>query len=438
MSSAAPSYRPHPISGFPEWLPQQRIVEQRLMDEIRATFERYGYVSLATPAVEELDVLLAKGETDKEIYTIQRLHGDSQGEARLGLRYDLTVPFARYVALHQNALVFPFKRYQIQPVWRGERPQEGRFREFYQCDIDVVDQNEVSLYLDAELLGIVHAVLDRMPLGGFRLRINNRKILHGFLAGLGLAATADAIRVLDKLDKIGPEKVAASLTGELGLSADAAGQCLRLVRIATPGDAFAEQVAALGVSHPVLDEGVAELRFVMNALRAYPHRSAVADLSIARGFDYYTGTIFEGVLTAYPAFGSICAGGRYENLVGTFSNKRLPGVGASIGLTRILSKLFQEGLVPLDTASLTDMLVVFPSEAMFETAVATAERLRLRGFNAELYPHPAKLGTQLKYANRKQVPFVWFPPFEPGGPHEVKDMKAGIQQAADPETWTRP
>ncbi len=433
-------YKPRPISGFPEWSPEVRRTEQRWIDTIRRVFESYGYGNLETPSVEELDVLLAKGETDKEIYTLQRLHegdGDEGGEARLGLHYDLTVPFARYAAQHFGELVFPFKRYQIQRVWRGERPQEGRFREFYQCDVDVIDLNGVSLTFDAEMAEVAHAVLSTLGIGPFRLRLSNRKILQGYLAGLGVADVIPAIRLLDKLDKIGAEGVVEALQVQLGLAAETAQRCVALAEISSSDASFVEAVRVLGVENELIDEGLEELVFVIEALGHLPEGRVVADLSLARGFDYYTGTVYEGAFLDYSDFGSICSGGRYDDLAGSFINQHLPGVGISIGLTRIFSKLVAEERLDLSRFSPTDVLVVLPGEEVRAVAAGVAQTLRGRGFNVELYHEPTKIGKQLRYAARKEIPFVWFPPFKPGETvHEVKDMAAGVQAEADAETWT--
>lgn len=430
-------YRPRSISGFPEWLPEQRLVEQHWMDIIRRCFESYGFCSIETPSVEELDVLCAKGEIDKEIYVIQRLHqeeGDSS-ESRLGLHFDVTVPFARYAAQHFNDLVFPFKRYQMQRVWRGERPQEGRFREFYQCDIDVINVDSLPLHFDAELPAVVHDILGRIGVGPVAVHISNRKILEGYLRGLGFDDPVPVIRILDRLDKIGPDGVVRMLVDTLGMAASLADQCLALACICTPDAGFAEQVRALNVRNEILDQGLDELTFVMNTLAHLPSGSMLADLSIARGFDYYTGTVYEGRLVDYPGFGSVVAGGRYENLAGRFINKKLPGVGISIGLTRLFSKWLAEGKLDTTVKSPTQILVIFPTEERRAQASETARILRGRGFNVEMYHSPTKISRQMAYADKKAIPFVWFPPFEDGQDHEVKDMRQQRQYHADPVLW---
>jgi histidyl-tRNA synthetase len=425
---------PQPIGGFPEWLPAVRREELRWLDAIRAAFERYGYASIETPAVEELDTLLAKGETDKEIYAVSRLHGDDDSGARLGLHYDLTVPFARYVAQHYNELEFPFKRHQVQKAWRGERPQEGRFREFLQCDIDVIDRDELPLDYDVEMPVVLHEVLTELGVPPFRVRLSNRKLLLGFLQGLVRVNPVVVARVMDKIDKVGPDGVRQMLLQE-GMSEADANRCLKFASIRSPDEGFADAVRALDVTSPLLEEGIEELRFVLTGLNDARPNSGFADLSIARGFDYYTGAVYEMRLDDFPELGSICSGGRYDDLAGSFINRRLPGTGISLGLTRLFAKLVAEGLVETGASSPAQVLVVLPSEERRAGALAAAAALRERGLAVDSYLKPAKLGKQLQYASRLGIPHVWFPPFEDGGPHEVKDMASGDPAEADPATW---
>ncbi|GCE21564.1 histidine--tRNA ligase [Dictyobacter kobayashii] len=423
------------VSGFVEWLPEQRIVELQWLDEIRRTFESYGFCSIETPAVEEIEVLLAKGETDKEIYIIKRLQGEGdKSDARLGLHYDLTVPLARYVAEHYNDLVFPFKRYQIQRVWRGERPQEGRYREFYQCDIDVINNNTIPLHFDAEMPAIVYEIFKRLGIESFQMHINNRKVLEGYFKGLGIEDTIPVIRIVDKLDKIGHGGVLTQLQEQVGMESELAERCLAIGSICTPDLSFVERVRALGVQSELLEQGLDELQFVMNELRNLPSGVILADLAIARGFDYYTGTVYEGKLAEFPALGTICSGGRYEDLTGSFISRKLPGVGISIGLTRLFAKLVAEKKIQPGPKSPTQVLVIFPDDERRAEAVQTASILRERGLNVELYPTPIKQAQQLRYASRKGIPYAWFLPYAEKG-HEVKNLLSGEQQAADPTTW---
>ncbi len=432
--------RPRPISGFPEWLPEIRMIEQQWLESLRATFESWGFAPIETPAVETLDTLLAKGETDKEIYALRRLQADAEdaSDAKLALHYDLTVPLARYVAQHFNDLVFPFKRYQMQKVWRGERPQEGRFREFLQCDIDVIGVDSLPIAFDAELPLIVAEGLARLGVTDLRLHVSNRKILSGFACGLGVADPIPAIRILDKLDKIGAEGVRAALTGALGVAADQAERLLALGTISSADTGFVAQVEALGVRDDALSQGLEELATVMQRLTALPHGQALADLSIARGFDYYTGTVYEARLPAYPGFGSVVSGGRYDDLASGYINKSLPGVGISIGLSRLFAKLVAEGRITAGPKCPTQVLVVVPNDDRVAVARETADGLRRRGLAVELFHAASKLKRQLAYAERKGIPYVWFPPFEDGADHEVKDMTSGAQGPADPATWQPP
>jgi histidyl-tRNA synthetase len=433
--SEAHIVKPAPISGFPEWLPEVRRVEQQWLDRIRAAYERYGFCSVETPSVEALEVLTAKGETSQEVYTLSRLQGGSDNEARLGLHFDLTVPLARYVAQQFNDLVFPFKRYAIGRVWRGERPQEGRFREFTQCDIDVINVDHVPLHFDAELPRIVHEVLTDLDVGAFRIGINNRKVLQGFYAGLGIGDPLGVIRIADKLDKIGADAVAKLLETELDLTPSQVTACLDLAQVRGADGSVVDVVAGLGSSGPLLDEGLAELAYVLGELADLPAGSVVADLSIARGLDYYTGTVYEGSLIDVPGFGSICSGGRYDNLAGEFIRRDLPGVGMSIGLSRLFAKFVADGRFADGPKGPAEVLVVIPSEERRREALATAAAMRARGLNVETYHEADKLGKQIRYASRKLIPYVWFPPFEDGKPHEVKDMTSGDQAVADPQTW---
>lgn len=434
--------RPAPVSGFPEWLPEVRRLELQWLDRIRQTFERYGFCSIETPSVEALDVLVAKGETSQEVYTLRRLQSeaddDDGSDARLGLHFDLTVPFARYVAQRFNDLIFPFKRYQIQRVWRGERPQEGRYREFTQCDIDVINVDQVPLHFDAELPRIIHEILTGLRLPTWSLNINNRKVLQGFYQGLGIGDPLGVIRIADKIDKIGTGGVGALLASELRLQPEQVTACLDLAQIRGTDTSVIDNITRLGSKSDLLAEGLDELAFVLDSLSDLTSGRVVADLSIARGLDYYTGTVYEGKFVDWPTYGSICSGGRYENLAGSFIRRNLPGVGLSIGLTRIFAKLVAEGLLQTGPSCPSDVLVVVPNDQRRPHAVATAAALRARGLNTELYHQPDKLAKQIRYASRKGIPFVWFPPFEDGKPHEVKDMASGDQREADPGCWQRP
>lgn len=429
-------YKPKPISGFPEWLPEHRAVELEWLDKIRTVFESYGFCNIETPAVEEIDALTAKGgETEKEIYTLTRLHAEEgDKDARLALHFDLTVPMARYVAQHFGALSFPFKRYQMQKSWRGERPQKGRYREFYQCDIDVVNIDDLPLHFDAELPAVLFEAYQKLGIPPVELRISNRKIIMGYLAGLGINDPGVVTRTLDKLDKVGPEGVLKMLAAA-GVPDATAQKALAFVNIKTTDSSFAEQVQALGVTSALLTQGINELKFVTDNLSHLPKGSIVADLGIIRGLDYYTGTVLEARFRDGEPM-SIGGDGRYDDLAGSFIHQKLPGIGVSIGLTRLFGLLMDKGIIQAGAKSPTHVLVVLPEEARRAEASATAQKLRARGYNVELYHSDTKIKKQLAYAEKKGIPYVWFPPFKDGQPHEVKNMTSGEQSQADAALWT--
>ncbi|GAA1592168.1 histidine--tRNA ligase [Actinoplanes couchii] len=424
-----------PISGFPEWLPPQRIIEQQVLDRIRSTFELYGYASLETRAVEPLDTLLSKGETSKEVYLLHRLQedDDSKRDDQLGLHFDLTVPFARFVTENHGKLQFPFKRYQIQKVWRGERPQEGRYREFLQADIDVVSRDTLPFHFDAEMPLVIGDILRSLPIPEATILVNNRKVCEGFYRGLGLADTAQVLRTVDKLDKIGPEKVAALLVETAGATDAQAAACLALAEISATDGSFADRVRALGVTDPLLDEGLDELVRVVDAANAHAPGLVRAELKIARGLDYYTGTVYETQLKGYEQYGSITSGGRYDTLA-SVGNTRFPGVGISIGVSRLLGLLFGKGALAVSRSVPTCVVVALPSEDQRPACDRIAGKLRARGIPTEVAPSAAKFGKQIQFADRRGIPFVWFP----GETGTVKDIRSGEQVEADPETWQPP
>ncbi len=439
MSKDKKIYKPGPIRGFPEWLPEERLIEQRWFDNIRRVFESYGFCNIETPSVEELDVLAAKGEVDKEIYVIERLHKDEndKSEARLALHFDQTVPMARYVAMNFNSLVFPFKRYQIQRVWRGERPQMGRMREFYQCDIDVINVDSLPLSFDSEVASMMYEVLESLNIGRVQMRINNRKILMGLLAHFNITDTIPVTRAIDKLEKIGEDKVAA-LLAEAGLTGDQVEKVLQISK--TKGDSSAIRTLAIG--NDAMQQGVDELCTVLDSLKHLPAGAVVGDLSIVRGLDYYTGTVYETQLLDVPEFtGSVCSGGRYDDLAGSYINKHLPGVGISLGFSRLFDVIKQKrpDLLGLSESSPKGpahvMMMVPENEADRPHAYEAARTLRKRGINIEMYHAPKKFGDQLKYASKKNIPFVWV---IREGAHEVKDMIAQTQEQADPQSWLPP
>jgi histidyl-tRNA synthetase len=430
--------KPTPISGFPEWLPPQRMIEQHVVDHIRDTFERHGFAPIETRAVEPLDQLLRKGETSKEVYVLRRLQADAHdtSDESLGLHFDLTVPFARYTLENAGKLTFPFRRYQIQKVWRGERPQEGRYREFRQADIDIVDRDVLPSHYEAEVPLVIADALRGLPVPPIRIQVNNRKVCEGFYRGIGIADPAAALRAVDKFDKIGPVRVSALLAETAGATEAQAKACLALAEISAEDASFADAVVALGVRDPLLDEGLAELVGVMDAASAHAPGLLVADLKVARGLDYYTGTVYEVELRGYERFGKVAAGGRYDNLAST-GTERYPGVGISLGITRMLGLLFNAGALSVSRPVPTCVVVAVPGEEQRAGCDRIAAALRSRGISTEVSPSAAKYGKQIRYAERRGIPYVWFPGAD-GAADEVKDIRSGEQAAADAATWNPP
>ncbi|GAA2402160.1 histidine--tRNA ligase [Catellatospora methionotrophica] len=429
--------KPTPLSGFPEWLPAQRIIEQRFLDHIRRTFELYGFASLETRAVEPLDQLLRKGETSKEVYVLRRLQADStdSSDASLGLHFDLTVPFARFVLENAGKLHFPFRRYQIQKAWRGERPQVGRYREFTQADIDIVDRDTLPAHYEAELPLVIGDALAGLPIPKPTVLVNNRKVLQGFYQGLDLVDPEAVMRVVDKLDKIGPAGVTAELS-PLGVTDSQARLVLGLAEISADDGSFVDDVRKLGVSDPLLDEGLAELAAVVEAAGAHSPGLCRAELKIARGLDYYTGTVYETQLAGLERYGSVCSGGRYDNLASS-GNDRFPGVGLSIGVSRLLGVLFGENALSASRSVPTAVLVAVSAEEDRRSCDRIAAQLRARGIATEVSPSAAKFGKQIKFADRRGIPYVWFPGAE-GAADTVKDIRSGEQVEASAGNWTPP
>jgi histidyl-tRNA synthetase len=427
-----------PISGFPEWLPSERIVEQHFVDVIRETFELHGFASIQTRAVEPIERLSSQGEdTDKEIYAISRLAAGAEPTSRdskLGLHFDLTVPFARYVLENAGKLTFPFRRYQIQPVWRGERPQEGRYREFTQCDIDIVDVGELAPHYEAELPLVIADAFSKLPIGPFRIQVNNRKIPQGFYLGIGITDVQTMLRIVDKLDKIGPDAVL-NLMVAAGATADQASAALALAQINAPDESFVEQVHALGVQHETLTQGLDELAAVMRVGAEHATGLMVADLRVARGLDYYTGTVYETQLIGSESYGSICSGGRYDALASD-GRTTYPGVGISIGLSRLLGKIMPT--LSATRSSPSCVLVALADESSRAAGMGVAVALRQRGIACEVAPVATKFGKQIMFAQRRGIPYVWFPASAEQGADSVKDIRSGAQAEANPSSWMPP
>ena len=406
-----------------ELLPRDQIAFQRMLDTIRRNYERFGFLPVETPVFELSEVLLTKsgGETERQVYFAQStgaLDKVNEGASRhampeLALRFDLTVPLARYVAEHEHELAFPFRRYQIQRVYRGERAQRGRFREFYQCDIDVVGKDSLSIRFDAEILAVIHAVFSELGIGDFTIQLNNRKLMRGFFEGLGVAdgdRQMAVLREVDKLDKRGADYVRETLTGEgFGLSTETVEKILGFVavRSTSRADALA-RLDALGQGSDTFNQGVAELREVLALVHALgvPESDYCLNLSIARGLDYYTGTVYETQLDDYAQIGSICSGGRYDDLASHYSKSKLPGVGISIGLTRLFWQLREAGLVAGVDESSVQAMVALMEETQLTDSLDIARRLRAGGINTEVQMEPKKLGKQFQYASRAGIRFV--------------------------------
>lgn len=430
--------RPKPISGFPEFLPAGRLVENQVLAAITSTFELHGFAPIETRAVEPLDQLARKGEIDKEIYVVRRLHAQEGDADELGLHFDLTVPFARYVLEHSGHLNFPFRRYQVQKVWRGERPQEGRYREFTQADIDIVGRDRLADHHDAEIplvaldvFGRLHRDLGLPPVS---IRVNNRKLSEGFYRGLGIEDTAAVLQRVDKYDKVGPDVVVELLTEQVGLSETQASACVALAGISSEDESFVDQVRALGVTHELLEEGLADLASLIRIARGTEPGRVVADLRIARGLDYYTGTVYETLLLGSEKLGSVASGGRYDSLASD-GKATFPGVGYSFGITRILAPLIGKGVLTATRGVPSAVLVAVDLEETRDRAISVARRLRERGIACEVAPKADKFGRQIRFAERRGIPFVWF---GANLDDSVKDIRSGEQLPADPDAWLPP
>ena len=432
--------KPTRLSGFPELLPSGRVIEQYLLDVARQVFELHGFLSLETRAVEPIENLQS-GEIAKEIYVLRRMHAaDGEADPGLGLHFDLTVPFARYVLENSAQLEFPLRRYQIQKVWRGERPQDGRFREFTQADIDVVGSGALAFHHEIEMAVVMSTLLAKLPIPPAIIQVNNRKLAEGFYLGVGATDTQGVLRAIDKLDKIGAVRVRVLLETEAGLTPEAAVKCIQLASIKTPDASFVDQVRALGVQNDLLDEGLSELAAVVTGANSERPGSVVADLRIARGLDYYTGTVYETQLVGFESVGSISSGGRYDNLASD-GKQSYPGVGISLGVSRLVSVLIGRDLVSVSRAAPSAVLVAVTDEASRPASELVARQLRNRGISCEVAPSADKFGKQIRFADRRGIPFVWFPGAAQGESLEddtVKDIRTGDQVPADATKWAPP
>ena len=422
--------KPRTLSGFMELLPEKQVQFDRMMELLRQSYSLYGFTPLDTPVIEASEVLLAKagGETEKQIYRF------TKGDTDLSLRFDLTVPLAKYVALHYAELAFPFRRFQIGKVYRGERAQRGRFREFYQADIDIIGDGKLDIANEAEIPSIIYRTFTSLGLRRFQIRVNNRKILNGFYSMLGLTEkSGDIMRTVDKLDKIGPDKVKDILTGEeIALTGEQADEILKFIAIKGSNEQVLSALEGYRGRNEVFDQGLDELNAVVKYLAAFgvPEDHFAVDLTIARGLDYYTGTVYETAMLDHPEIGSICSGGRYDNLAEYYTDKQLPGVGISIGLTRLFYVLEEQGY-------LNDRLPTAPADALIlpmtddlAPSIAFATQLREAGVRAQLYTEQKKFKQKMSYADRLGVPYVVFLGEDEVNQNavSVKDMTSGEQR----------
>ena len=426
--------KPRTLSGFMELLPTPQQQMERIMEVLRRTYALYGFTPLDTPLIEASEVLLAKGggETEKQIYRF------TKGDADLSLRFDLTVPLAKYVALHYNELSFPFRRYQIGKVYRGERAQRGRFREFYQADIDVIGDGKLDITNEAEIPAIIYQTFTELGLQRFQIRVNNRRILNGFYAMQGLTERAgDIMRTVDKLDKIGTDKVRTLLTEDVGLTEGQAEEILKFIAITGSNDQVLAALEGYAGRNEVFDEGLAQLKTVVKYLGSFgvPEENFAVDLTIARGLDYYTGTVYETTLLDHPEIGSVCSGGRYDNLAEYYTDKQLPGVGISIGVTRLFYVLGEQGMLNPDLPTAPADVLILPMTDDLSAAISLATQLRENGIRAQIHGENKKFKQKISYADKLGIPYVIFLGEDEinAGVVACKDMATGEQTKLEPE-----
>ncbi|MBR7122671.1 MAG: histidine--tRNA ligase [Oscillospiraceae bacterium] len=426
--------KPRTLSGFMELLPGKQQKLEKMMEILRNTYALYGFAPLDTPAIEDAQILLAKGggETEKQIYRFQK------GDSDLALRFDLTVPLAKYVALHYNELAFPFRRYQISKVYRGERAQRGRFREFYQADIDIIGDGKLDILNEAEIPAIIYRVFRGFGLKRFQIRVNNRKILNGFYAMQNLSEkSGEIMRTVDKLDKIGADKVCAILIDDCGLSEQQAQEILKFIAITGTNEQVLAALEGYAGQNELFDMGLAELKAVTANLNAFgvPEENFAVDLTIARGLDYYTGTVYETTLLDHPQIGSVCSGGRYDDLAGYYIDKKLPGVGISIGLTRLFYVLDEQGLLNPNLPSAPADALVLPMTEAAAPAISLAEALRSAGLRVQLYAEQKKFKQKMSYCDKLGVPYAVLLGEDElaQGKCSVKDMRSGEQVTLSPQ-----
>lgn len=395
--------KPSTLPGFLEWLPADQIAFNKMMDTIRKNYEKYGFIPVDTPVIEKSEVLLAKGggDTEKQIYRF------TKGDSDLSLRFDLTVPLARFVAQHMGELNFPFRRYQIGKVYRGERNQKGRFREFYQCDIDIIGNGKLNIINDAEIPSIIYSTFTELGFDSFTIHINNRKVLNGFFDALGVENKMETLRIIDKLDKIGMEAVKEELKA-LGLTEESTSRIEQFINIAGNNDDILEGLKELKIENDEFVLGLEELSKVVYYIRQFgvPDKNFAIDLKIARGLDYYTGTVYETILNDYPSIGSVCSGGRYDNLAEYYTTQKLPGVGISIGLSRLFFQLKEAGFFKESTSSTLTKVLVVPMDENISYSIGVSNELKKADVVSEVYFEEGKFAKKLNYANKLGIPYV--------------------------------
>lgn len=418
---------PRTLSGFMELLPNEQILFNQMKEKIQKTYEKFGFLPLDTPIIESAEVLLAKagGETEKQIYRFQK------GDSDLALRFDLTVPLAKYVAKNYGSLSFPFRRYQIGKVYRGERAQKGRYREFYQCDIDIIGDGELDLINDAEIPSIIYTLFRELGFEDFTIKINNRKILNGLFEGVNQKENAtEILRIIDKIEKIGKEAVIEELR-KLDVKEEQINSIMNFIEIEGTSDEKLEKLEKLGIANETYKKGVEELKAVIKNVRLFgvPEANFKVDLTIARGLDYYTGTVYETFLNDYRELGSVCSGGRYENLAEYYTDKSLPGVGISIGLTRLFYKLNELNIIKAEKKSISDILII-PITEKLEEPIKLATEIRKLGINTEIYLNDKKLKAKFKYADKLEIPYVIVIGYDEISSNKIKlkNMKTGEEK----------
>lgn len=418
--------KPSILAGFMELVPSQQILFNKMMDTIRRNYEKFGFLPIDTPVMEKAEVLLAKGggETEKQIYSFKK------GDTDIALRFDLTVPLARYVAQHYSQLTFPFRRYHIGKVYRGEKAQKGRFREFYQCDIDIIGNGKLDIINDAEIPSVIYSTFKDLGFEDFTIKINNRKILKGFFQWLGIEDSQGILRSIDKLEKIGESGVVEEIEKQ-GLEKSKIDEIMKFIKIKGSNREIIDSLKSLNIDNDIFKLGIEEIELVDTYVKIFgvPEKNFAIDLTIARGLDYYTGTVYETFLNEYPNIGSVCSGGRYDDLAGFYTKQKLPGVGISIGLTRLFYQLYEAGIIKEEYNSLSKAIII-PMGEYLDKAVETARLLRENGINTQVYLEKAKIGKKFSYADKLKIPYtVIIGEEEMGkGLYTLKDMETGQQK----------